>query len=572
MKFFNKIRMRLLLMAVIPLVLMGVINGYFGTVFLAKALRSQCVETLRTTCISVEGAYENMNDEPFSLDDEGNLLKGDYNITENISDLDNFVKDNEIELTVFYGDMRKATTIEDRQSGTRIINTKVSQDIADRVLRSGQDFSDTKTKVDGTDYYVYYRPMKNPDGKIVGIIFAGEPCEEFEQLILERKHNLITLSAIVLVLAVIGVYFIARSIGRAIINTEKGIKSLATGNLVYEFDPKLMKRGDEIGDMARATDDTFAMLRKIFGEIKDISSNVLQSGNDLDAASKQTSSNASEISKAVEDIANGAVSQAEDVEDATKNVNDMGVIIENIVQNIENLNATSLKMEKAGEEAIRYIQELNESNDKTVDAVHTVADNVAATDQSVTRISEAVKLIQSVAEQTNLLSLNASIEAARAGEAGKGFAVVASEIQKLSEESNDSATKISDIITELLKDSKNSMQMMDEVKDKLNEQQTKFNGTREQFKNVQDGIVSSREETASINSQAKECDNARGEVTGVITNLSALSEENAASTEETTASMQELNSTISMLAKSAEELKEMAVNLEEKISFFTISK
>lgn len=566
---FKKIKIRLLLMAGIPLVLMGFVNGYFGTVFLAKALRDQCVEKLRTLCISVESAFQHINDDPYVLDANGDLLKGDYNLSKDMEILDSFVEDTNVDITIYYGDVRKATTLMDSKTKERIVGTTATQKVVDAVL-AGKDYSNKDLVINHEHYYVYYIPLENPNGEIVGMIFAGEPAKEFEELIVNRKYRLIGLSLIVLILAIISVLILAGKIAKAVLNTEKGIKNMAEGNLQYELDSKLLKRSDEIGDMARSTNNTLGLLRGLFGEIKDVSDKVLASGNQLEDAAKMTSRNADEISQAVEDISKGAIAQAEDVEEATQNTNDMGTVIENIVRNIENLNATSIQMQNAGEKAEQLIKELNESNDKTVGAVHSVARNVEATDESVGRISEAVKLIQSVAEQTNLLSLNASIEAARAGEAGKGFAVVASEIQKLSEESNQSATLISEIINELLKDSKNSMLMMDEVKVKLGEQQEKLDQTKIQFKNVSDGILSSRDETAEIHTQAKDCDESRGTVINVITNLSALSEENAASTEETTASMEELNTTINMLADAAEDLKEMAVALEEKIQFFKL--
>ena len=186
-----------------------------------------------------------------------------------------------------------------------------------------------------------------------------------------------------------------------------------------------------------------------------------------------------------------------------------------------------------------------------------------ATDQSVTKITEAVDMITDIASQTGLLSLNASIEAARAGEAGKGFAVVATEIQHLSQESEDSALKITEIVKRLSEDSRNSMLVMKEVMERLQEQQDKLNETISKFQNVRDGITSSREHTGQIHIQAQQCDHDRNEMLDIVQNLSAISEENAASTEETTASMQELNSTIMLLADSAVKLKELAVALEE---------
>lgn len=568
-KIFEKIRVRLLLMAAIPLILMGFVNGYFGTVFLADALRDQCVEKLRTLCISVEAALDVVNKDTYHVAPNGDLMKGEVNISKNTKLLDSFVEGTNIDITIFYGDVRKATTLVDKKEDKRIVGTKASQDVADLVL-SGKDYSNKDIVVNGEHYYAYYIPLTDNSGEIVGMIFAGEPAKKFEELIVNRKYRLIGLSFVVLVFAVISILYISNRIAKAILNTEKGIKNMAEGNLRYELDADLLKRGDEIGDMARSTSKTIDLLRNLFGEIKEISDKVLSSGSQVEGAAQQTSLNADEISQAVEDVAKGAVSQAEDVGEATQNTNDMGSVIENIVRNIEHLNETSIQMQNAGDQAELLIQELNESNDKTVGAVRSVAKNVEATDGSVGRISEAIKLIQSVAEQTNLLSLNASIEAARAGEAGRGFAVVASEIQKLSEESNKSAMLISEIISELLRDSKNSMLMMDEVKEKLGEQQQKLDETKTQFKNVNEGILSSREKTAEIHTQARDCDDSRGVVINVITNLSALAEENVASTQQTTASMQELNSTINMLADSAEDLKEMAVVLEEKIRFFKL--
>lgn len=564
MKFLKKIKIRLLLLAVIPLVLMGFINGYFGTVFLAKALRSECLEKLKVLCTSVDATMKSVNSDAYYLDDDGNLLKGTFNLSKNVNLFKNFVGNSEYDLVIYYGDQNKVTTAKNPDNFKTI-----PEDISKKVL-AGEEYSNSNMYIQGERYYACGLPLKNPDGQVIGMIFSGQFGTEFEKLILQRKYTLIGMSAVVLMLAIIGVLMVATHISKAILETEKGINNLATGNLKYRLSDKLLKRTDEIGDMARSTDNTFALLGDLFRQVKEISDNVLKSGHELDLAMEQTSRNTSEISKAVEDIGNGAVNQAEDVEQANKNMDDMGLVIEKVVQKIDVLNTTSIEMQKSGEEADRFIIELNESNDKTVEAVTTVARNVEATDEAVNRISEAVKLIQTVAEQTNLLSLNASIEAARAGEAGRGFAVVASEIQKLSEESNQSAVLISDIIDELLRDSRNSMEMMDVVKAKLEEQQKNLDATKVQFGNVKVGLMSSREETAEINLQAKECDNSRELVSNLITNLSALSEENAASTEETTASMQELSSTISMLTDSAENLKQMAVELEEKIQFFKL--
>ncbi len=387
-----------------------------------------------------------------------------------------------------------------------------------------------------------------------------------------RNTLILTIVVVVIVTLLCIAYGImtALKIAKATNALKNTISELAEGDLTTNVDEKILKRGDEIGDMARGTEGFINELRTIVGRIQQSASSVLNSGDDLESMASQSSQTADDIAHAVDDVSKGAVSQAEDIEHATMRVNEMGVIIESIVENVASLNGTSVDMQNAGDQAAKIMQELSESNDKTVEAIMGVAKNVEATDESVQKIQDAVQLISNVASQTNLLSLNASIEAARAGEAGRGFAVVASEIQTLSEESNSSAQRISEIVKGLSDDSKASMNMMEEVKRRLSEQSEKLEQTMQTFQNVTGGIVTSREGASNINNEAQDCDRSRNGVVDIISNLSAISEENAASTQQTTASMQELNATIALLAESARSLKGLAEGMNEACEFFKL--
>ena len=140
-----------------------------------------------------------------------------------------------------------------------------------------------------------------------------------------------------------------------------------------------------------------------------------------------------QVDRAVGDIATGATSQAQETQNATENVIAMGNMIEDTNAEAERLNGNAQQMKDSSDQAMQILKELNEINDRTKQSIEEVYTQTNITNESVQKIKEATVLIASIAEETNLLSLNASIEAARAGEQGKGFAVVASQIQKLAE-------------------------------------------------------------------------------------------------------------------------------------------
>lgn len=564
----SRLRIKIMLVALFPMILMAVIVGIIAARNMREGMQQEMMYALETEAHSLEQLYNAVNDDAYSVSGD-KLMKGSFNVTDETDFLDSLVEGTAMQVTLFYGDTRMATTLKD-QSGKRLTGTKADESVARAVTQDGRTVEDYNITIDGEKYYACYAPLKDSGDKVVGMTFAGKPVTQVEALISQRTRGIIIAETVMVLIALVVIFILTRSIQTGLQAAEKAVYSLSNGDLTAAVESKAMRRNDELGDMAKGVAVLMNQLLEVVNNIRASSEQLLKSGTDLSNMASQTSSTADDISKAIEEISQGAVAQADEIEKASHDVDTMGQLIEHIADNVAELDQGTQEIKGSSDRSIDIIRELTDSNDRSMEAVKEISRQVNATNESALKIRAAVDLITSIAEETNLLSLNASIEAARAGEQGRGFAVVAGQIQKLAEQSNESAGSIADIIRDLLKDSENSVQVMEEVQKIMNEQQEKLHATRKQIVEVGDGISGAAQAAGMIRQQTEHCNSARANVADVISNLSAISEQNAASTEETTASMEEMNAALNLLAESAQQLQEMSKSLEENISFFRV--
>ena len=271
---------------------------------------------------------------------------------------------------------------------------------------------------------------------------------------------------------------------------------------------------------------------------------------------------------AVSEISEGATSQATETQSATENVIIMGEMVEQTREEVETLLAHAEEMKAAGDVATQALDELDEINGQTKKAIDVIYEQTHTTNESALRIREVTKMITGIAEETNLLSLNASIEAARAGEQGRGFAVVAAQIQKLAEQSNASTKEIAQIINVLMEDSEKAVTTMNEVKEIMDAQNEKVVRAGEAFSQVKAGIDASIKGVEAIEEKTIKLDDARANVIDIVQNLTAIAEENAAATEETSASVTEVTAIVEDIAQNAQKMNTYATELKDKTNVF----
>ena len=570
------ILIKLVMMCALPMIILEIVITLYSMNALRKGMQDEAFIGLDMLCQSVTSAYQALDPGDYRM--EGDLLyKGDYCITSQEDVIDSFVAGSDADITILYGDTRRATSLIDTQSGKRIIGTTASGVVVDTVLKKGQDYRTADIMINNEKYYAYYKPLKNSDGQIVGMVFAGEPSRDVDAVIADRTSGIIMIAVCILIVSLAFCIILVRKIAVIVVHAGDMLVRLSDGQLRMKHDKKAerisknaQKRGDEIGLMVSSMYGLVEKLQTMVGNIKTTIENLQQSGDSMKSLASQTNTTADEIAQAIEDIAKGAATQAQDIESATTQITHMGAMIESIVSGVQELDRVTMNIKKADDESELIINELGLSNDRTLEAIKKIDTSVHTTNESVGKIQEAVNLITDIASETSLLSLNASIEAARAGEAGRGFAVVASQISKLSEDSNSSAQTIETIIQQLSADSKASVEIMAEVGQIIAEQQKKLNETKEKFADVSKGIEISIAETENVYTQTKDCDRTRIKVTDIIQNLSAVADKNAMSTQQTNASMEEMNATINLLAQSAKDLKDIADQLQREVSFFQI--
>ena len=564
------LRNKILSIVVLPLCLLGIVTIIITITQTRSSLIEEVKDSLRGTAAATLAAYD-QNSGEYLKAENGDVWKGGYNISKSDKLLDNIKEQSGMDVTFFYGSQRIMSSAKDA-NGQRILGSPAGDVIVQKVLQNGEEFFSSRVSLDGVQNYGYYIPVyqKGAEGSPVGMIFVGTNKKEKDQAI-----DRILKTVIFSVLAVVAIcIFVAVSISMSITGSlQKGIgvvQKVAQGELGTAIDTKLLGRKDEIGDLAKAIETLQQALLNIISKISHSSEQITRAADDLGVTANETNSTMKQVECAVSSITGNISEQAQSTKSTTDNIVLMGEQIGITSSEVNLLNQNADLMRKSSEQATTTIQQLRQINTEVENSIETINRQIHLTNDSAQKIRAATEIIASIADETNLLSLNASIEAARSGESGRGFAVVAAQIQKLAEQSNNSSRAIEKITNDLINNSAETVAIMSNVHEIISSQSQNMIETEQIVAEVMSGIGTSLERIEQIESSTVMLEDSRNRIVQAVEGLSEIAQQNAASTQETCAQTVEVSNTFAEIEGSAKQLMDIAEDLSNTMKYFRL--
>ncbi len=415
----------------------------------------------------------------------------------------------------------------------------------------------------GEDYLYTYSAVGDTGSMVCALIPKAFIMKQAESI---RNLNIIFVAIAGLIAILLGT-FIAGGIGVAIGRLMKSIGTASKGDLTVEFHTK---RHDEFKFLSKGLNNMTTGMRNLIGEVAAVGGKVTNSADSLSATSEMILSATKDISVTIDEIEKGVVQQAEDTENCLTQMSKLSDKINQVYDNTYEIEKIAGDTKGVVEKGIVIIDELNNKTKATADVTQIVIKDIEDLEIQSRNIGNFVDMINEIASQTNLLSLNASIEAARAGDAGRGFAVVADEIRKLADQSVQAVSQIQSIVSAIQGKTKGTVVSAKQAEEIVDSQTASLKRTIRAFEDINTYVERLVTNLEDISHGVKGIESAKEDTLEAISNISAVAQQTAAASEEVSATANGQINSVESLSAAALELAEEAKTLETAIKLFKI--
>ncbi|MFT9846350.1 methyl-accepting chemotaxis protein [Aneurinibacillus sp. REN35] len=400
------------------------------------------------------------------------------------------------------------------------------------------------------------------------IIQAGSYMSDYNSQADKIIYVLLLVTAVSLVVGMIVIFFFAGHISNPLTKLKEQVKQVADGDLRIE--PLQVANKDEVGELTACFNEMTGNLKEVIGQVSIASQQVAATSEELLASGEQTGCATEQISLSIQQIAADADNQSSRAVEAVRIVSDISSGLKNVASNVQSVvhsSATASKTAKSGNEVItKAVGQMKLISEQTGDTEGVVK----LLGEKSSEIDQIISLITSIAQQTNLLALNAAIEAARAGEHGKGFAVVADEVRKLAEQSGNAAGQISGLISQIQHEIMKAIEAMDKGSTAVDQGITMVNQAGEAFHAILEAVTTVSTQAYDVDDAIQQINEKAKDMVETIEGIAAISEQGAGYSENVAAAAEQQHATIEEVASAANVLSKMAMELQDSIHSFKL--
>lgn len=558
-----KINTKFNLLLVVVIICLSIIIGVVSYVQVKDIMRNNFEQSI--THLSKVGYL--LLEERFKGDwaiKDGELYKGNTKIVDQVDFVDEVGESIEGGVTIFQGTKGLITNLQ--LNGERLVGKDADPKVIEEVMKKGNTFIG-EADVVGTKYLTLYAPIKDANGDIIGMWFVGETIDEVQQIIFAFIGKLFIVMFIGAAIATLGSFLFTRAFVRPLQEMNRQLRGIAEGEGDLTKQLQINSK-DEAGELAQSFNKMLTSLKSLMQQIAQTSQQVDISSDTLTSQSEQSAEMTRALASTLQDLAQGSKTTLHTTAESLTAMQEMAIGIQQVA---ETASTVSDAADVMGQEAAQGNDSLNRvMSQMTIinDSSDHVEKQVRILGEQSQQIGNIVDVITSIADQTNLLALNAAIEAARAGEQGKGFAVVADEVRKLAEQSKQSADQIAALILSIQHDTTNVITAISSNTKETAAGMEVVDETKEAFQKIMQSIGGVSTQLHDISAVTEQMSASIEEVTASSEEMARIASRATDSSEHVTVTAKEQLASIEQMASSAKEMAQQADELQGLLKKF----